>query len=107
MPHSLNTPTAAVAYVGHSRGCLANAVIAAVENLRDDYTTCADEAAFRAALAAGPAVPTLLEIAEGYLSDGLMTCRCAVATCPISHDHEAHLVSINGGPAVTCPGRLA
>jgi hypothetical protein len=53
----------------HSRKCLAAAVIAAVENLRDEEGS--SDLAFRLAMQDGP-----LAVADGYLADGLMTCIC-------------------------------
>jgi hypothetical protein len=59
----------------HDRHCLAAVIIAAVENLRDaDRTT---DVQFRLAVDGnGPDRQTLLQVATGYLADGLMACRC-------------------------------
>lgn len=56
--------------VKHDRHCLAASAIAAVENFRDsDWTTYPE---FITGL------DTIRETAEGYLADGVMTCRCAI-----------------------------
>jgi hypothetical protein len=58
--------------VPHTAACLAAAAICAVENARDAVTDGSgyDMATFR------QAVTDSLATAEGYLSDGLSTCRC-------------------------------
>jgi hypothetical protein len=64
-----NDPTPRPAEFLHSRACLAAAVIAAVENLRDEDRQT--DLAFRLALQ-----DNVLAVADGYLADGLMFCRC-------------------------------
>lgn len=68
----------------HSTRCLAQAVISAVENIRDEEVwtdegktrrLTVDE--FRARMA------DVVAVADGYLADGLQDCRCHVA--PIKH----------------------
>lgn len=63
----------------HDRRCVAAAVIAAVENLRDDHDGHPHLSDFRAGVEA-PGL--LLSWADGYLADGLMPCTCAPATVP-------------------------
>ena len=67
-------------FATHSKACLARSVIAAVENLRDatkfegntEVRTTVED--FRSSLS------TVLEVADGYLADGLMDCACHVAS---------------------------
>jgi hypothetical protein len=59
----------------HDKACLADALIAAVQNLRDSDTIKSDEE-FRRAVQNG----TVLDWADSYLSDGTKTCICAKAS---------------------------
>ena len=54
----------------HSKRCMAAAIIAAVENIRDEEGT--DEVDFRIAMLHGRAI----EAADDYLATGLTECRC-------------------------------
>jgi hypothetical protein len=70
-----NDPTPRSAEHTHEARCLAAAVIAAVENLRDkDGQT---PTGFALAMQDNP-----LYIARGYLADGLMMCTCG--PCPFA-----------------------
>jgi hypothetical protein len=54
----------------HSKKCLAEAIISAVQNLRDNKQV--DDLAFRLAAQANEFLPE----ADAYLNDGLQTCTC-------------------------------
>lgn len=54
----------------HSKKCLAEAIISAVQNLRDNGQV--DSLAFRLAAQANEFLPE----ADAYLNDGLQTCTC-------------------------------
>lgn len=56
--------------ITHNRYCVAAAVICAVENIRDEEAMTDDR--FELEMQNG----TLLDIAVGYISDGLTACRC-------------------------------
>ena len=82
----MTTTTTTATYVrprriedGHDRRCLAAAMIAAVENARDDEGILAHE--FRNLLVTGD----VLGWAEGYLTDGTMTCTCAPIVAPLPY----------------------
>ena len=69
-----NDPTPPPAEWLHSKECLAEAIISAVQNLRDDLSTAHD---FRLNVQAN--LP--LQWADEYLTSGTQTCTCA-RTCP-------------------------
>jgi hypothetical protein len=54
---------------GHEKECLAAAMIAAIENYRDDISSSLD---FRQSAQRNE----FLEVADGYLADGTFTCLC-------------------------------
>ena len=54
----------------HSKRCLAEAIISAVQNIRDNRQI--DDLAFRLAAQRNEFLPE----ADGYLNDGLQTCTC-------------------------------
>lgn len=68
----------------HEKRCLAAAMIAAVENLRDVGASIMNDHGFRIAMQEGYA----LRDADSYLNEGIMTCTC---TAPWPEDVEAAL----------------
>ena len=81
----MTTTTPRAAEHLHEKRCLAAAMLAAVENLRDDETL--DDFGFRIAAQQNGA----LEAADQYLADGLMTCRCGPCTNPCCATHPTTL----------------
>lgn len=67
----------------HTKACLAEALISAVQNLRDDRDTKLHH--FKSAMTNG----SLLATADGYLKDGLQTCTCRVGAFAAVRDRYA------------------
>lgn len=70
----------------HDKRCLANAIINAVENLRD--TEGFSDLNFRLSVQTNEA----LEMADEYLRDGMVTCICAAPWPQPECTHEAGMV---------------
>lgn len=64
---------------GHVAACLAKAIIAAVENVRDAFIAAhPDPEASRVGFRLAAQANDFLTIADGYLADGMTECICPV-----------------------------
>jgi len=78
----MNYPVHRTPEQGHTKACLAKAMIVAIENLRDDETT---DVEFRVMVQAN----TALEWADMYLEQGMTVCLCPDPTPDLTDNEEA------------------